>query len=215
MDATREHPGSAPGTSYSRACPCLPAFRLGFVTGATPDKWARTWRERRREPLELLALTEDEQERSLREGRVDMALVRLPVDRSDLHCIPLYEELPVVVAGRDHFVAAADETVSLADLEDEQLVRPHASGWTPAVEQLAWPPMSAEEAVETVAAGTGIVVLPKSVARLHARKDVVERQVLDLPPTTIALTWLVERDDERTQAMVGIVRGRSVNSSRT
>ena len=55
-----------------------------------------------------------------------MALMRLPVDRDGLHCIPLYDEVPVVVAGHEHFVAAGDE-VALDDLADEQLVRPHPS----------------------------------------------------------------------------------------
>lgn len=195
--------------------PPPPPLRLGFVTGATPDKWARVWRERQRVALELVPMTEDEQEMLLRDEVVDMALVRLPVDRTGLHCIPLYDEVPVVVAGREHFVAAAEESVLLADLATEQLVSPHASGWTPDVDQLAWPAMDAAEAVETVAAGTGIVLLPRSVARLHSRKDVVEREVLDLPSTKIALAWLIERDDERTQAFVGVVRGRRVNSSRT
>ncbi|MGA8845224.1 MAG: LysR family transcriptional regulator substrate-binding protein [Nocardioides sp.] len=193
-------------------------FRLGFVTGATPDKWARIWRERRRDPLELVPTLQEGQEVLLRadhDERVDMALVRLPIDRTGLHCIPLYDEGPVVLAGRDHFVAAADGSVVLADLATEQLVLPHASGWTPDAEQLNWPEMSASEAVETVAAGTGIVLLPRSVARLHARKDVVEREVLDLPSTKIALAWLIDRDDERTQAFVGMVRGRSANSSRS
>ena len=44
--------------------------------------------------------------------------------------------------------------------------------------------MTEREAVETVAAGTGIVILPMSVARLHHRKDVVTRPVVDLAPTT-------------------------------
>ena len=35
-------------------------FRVGFVTGVTPDKWARTWRDRRRDPLELLPVEQDE-----------------------------------------------------------------------------------------------------------------------------------------------------------
>lgn len=192
-----------------------PPFRLGYVTGATPDKWVRIWRERRRDSIELVALGEEEQDATLRAGLVDMALVRLPIDRDGVHCIALYDEVPVVVAGRDHFVAAAENSLSLADLDTEQLVLPHASGWKPAADQLSWPPMSAAEAVETVAAGTGIVLLPRSVARLHARKDVVERQVLDLPATTIGLAWLIDRDDERTQAFVGVVRGRSANSSRT
>jgi len=65
-----------------------------------------------------------------------------------------------------------------------------------------------------VAAGTGIVLVPLSVARLHHRKDVVHRPVTDLEPTTVALAWLRERDAEDTQAFVGVVRGRTANSSR-
>jgi DNA-binding transcriptional LysR family regulator len=183
------------------------------VTGATPDKWARAWRERRREPLELVPVAEDEQVRGIRDGSLDMALVRLPVDTDDLHCIRLYDEVPVVVAGLEHVVGAVDE-VELADLADEQLVRPHASGWTPVADQLDWPPMSEKDAIETVAAGTGVVIVPMSVARLHHRKDVVTRPVVDLEPTTIALVWLRDRDDDVTQAFVGVVRGRRVNSSR-
>jgi DNA-binding transcriptional LysR family regulator len=158
-------------------------------------------------------LAEDEQDAAVRGGDVDMALVRLPVDTDGLHCVRLYDEVPVAVAGREHLVSAAQE-VTLDDLADEQLVRPHASGWTPATEQLSWPPMSEREAVETVASGTGVVILPMSVARLHQRKDVVHRVVTDLPPTTIALVWRRDRDGEVTQAFVGVVKGRSANSSR-
>ncbi len=172
-------------------------LRVAFVAGTTPDKWARAWREQRRGPLELVPVTEDEQEDVVRRGEVDMALVRLPV----------------AVGGREHLISAAPE-VTLDDLVDEQLVRPHASGWRPTADQLGWPTMTEQEAIETVAAGTGIVLVPLSVARLHQRKDVVHRVVTDLDPTTIALVWLRERDDETTQAFVGVVKGRTGNSSR-
>ena len=142
-----------------------------------------------------------------------MALVRLPVDTADLHCVRLYDELPVAVGGRDHLISVAPE-VTLDDLVDEQLVRPHSSGWQPTADQLAWPSMTEEEAIETVAAGTGIVLVPMSVARLYQRKDVVHRVVTDLEPTTIALVWLRERDDDATQAFVGVVKGRTANTSR-
>lgn len=188
-------------------------MRLGYVTGATPDKWARAWSDRRTEPLELVRVTEDEQELAIREGRVDLALVRLPIDRDGLHLVTLYGEVPVVVAAHEHFVAAADE-VTTADLVDEQLVRPHVSGWTPEAEQLAWPPMSEREAIETVAAGTGIVIVPASVARLFHRKDVVTRPVTDLDRTQVGLAWRVERDGEDVQAFVGIVTGRTSRSTR-
>jgi DNA-binding transcriptional LysR family regulator len=74
--------------------------------------------------------------------------------------------------------------------------------------------MSWREAVEVVASGAGVAIVPMSVARLYARKDVANRPVTDLDPTTIALAWLVERDDEATQAFVGVVKGRTANSSR-
>ena len=188
-------------------------LRIGFVTGATPDKWARAWRERRTERLLLVPLTEAEQEDAVLSGEVDMALVRLPLETEGLHCVRLHDERQVAVAGLEHLISAADD-VTLADLADEQLVRPHPSGWTPDAEQRPWPPMTEKDAVEAVAAGTGVVILPLSVARLFHRKDVVQREVSDLPPSTIALVWPRELDGETTQAFVGVVKGRSANSSR-
>src|SRR6478609_7951521 len=133
-------------------------FDVGFVTGATPDKWARTWRERyARDPLELVPVTEAEQEDGIRAGRLDMALVRLPIDRDGLHCIPLYEELPVAVMGAEHLLTLTEE-VTLADLADAQLVLPHRAGETPAGGQLAWPEVSFAVAGEVTLADTGVVI---------------------------------------------------------
>jgi DNA-binding transcriptional LysR family regulator len=189
------------------------ALRLGFVTGATPDKWARTWRQRRREPLELVPLAQAGQTGGLHDGTLDLALVRLPIDREGLHLIPLYDEQAVVVVGKDHLVTVADE-VTTHDLVDEQLILPHESGWRPHTEQLDYPPMALREAVEVVAAGTGILIVPMSVARLHHRRDVTFRPVTDLPATTVGLAWLVDNDDPRIQDFIGIVRGRTERSSR-
>jgi DNA-binding transcriptional LysR family regulator len=188
-------------------------FRVGFVTGATPDKWARTWRQRRPELLELVPVDQDHQTDGLHDRSLDMALVRLPVDREGLHLIPLYDEQAVVVVGKEHLVTVADE-VTTQDLVDEQLVLPHESGWTPQAEQLDYPPMSLREAVEVVAGGTGILIVPMSVARLHHRRDVTFRPVTDLPTTKVGLAWLVDNDDPRVQDFIGIVRGRTERSSR-
>jgi len=190
------------------------ALRLGYVTGATPDKWARTWRARRPEPLELVPLEQAGQADGLHDGSLDLALVRLPVDREGLHLIPLYDEQPVVLVGKEHLVTAVDE-VTTGDLADEQLVLPHDSGWTPEVEQLSFPPMSLREAVEVVASGTGVLVVPMSVARLHHRRDVTFRPVTDLPTTKVGLAWRVDNDDPRIQYFIGIVRGRTERSSRS
>ena len=191
-------------------------LRLAFVPGATPDKWARNWRDQFREPLELLPVEEPESRAVLEDGRADMVVARLPVPGAgeDLHCVNLYEELSVVAVTLKNVAAAFDELVA-ADLSDEQFPLGVPDGVTSSVEQLPFPPMTVKDAVEVAAAGTGVVVVPMSVARLHHRKDVVAVVVTDLPTTRMALLWPKERDDERAQAFVGIVRGRTARSSRS
>lgn len=190
-------------------------FRVGFVLGATPDKWAGLWRSRfPRQPLDLVPVPEADQEVGLRSRALSMCLVRLPIDRTGLHCIPLYQELPVAVMAAEHDASVVDE-VTLADLDQEQLVLRHASGWRPRAPQLDWPEMTVAQAVETVAAGTGVLIVPMSVARLHARKDVTYRPVRDLPATEIGLAWRVDDEDARVQSFIGIVRGRTERSSRS
>lgn len=194
-------------------------LRVAFAPGVTPDKWARAWRERNPQiRLELLPIGEADQRAVLDDGTADMVLARLPVDLESptpLHCVRLYDEVPVVVAGLEHFVAAGDpdSPIPLADLNDEQLVLPHPSGWRPTAEQLVFPPMSVKDAIEVAAAGTGIVIVPMSVARLHHRKDVVQRPV-ELESTSVALLWLRSADSDVHQDFVGVSRGRRPSSSR-
>jgi len=189
-------------------------FTIAFVTGATPDKWARTWREREKERLEVVPVSEAEQLGGVRSGDVSMALVRLPIDREGLHCIPLYEEQQVVVVGKEHYLSLADE-VTLAELTEEQLVLPHVSGWTPTAKQLDWPAMTEKDAIEVAASGNGIVIVPASIARLYHRKDVVTRPVSDLEPTKVGLAWRIDDEDPRVQTFIGIIRGRTARSSRS
>jgi DNA-binding transcriptional LysR family regulator len=183
-------------------------LRLAYVRGVTPAQWARIWQERmRRVPLELILVDEPEQERALRGGSADMAFVRLPIDREGLHAIPLYAELPVVMVPKDHVIAAADQVTAaeVAHLGDP--VHP----FDPHV----------EDTLALVAAGVGSIVLPQSVARLHSRRDLVARSVTDAEPTRIALAWLsdpapprTESEQHRIDTFIGIVRGRTANSSR-
>ena len=186
-------------------------LRIGFVLGATPDKWARAWRDQQTEPLELIPIEQSDQDSALHE--YDACIVRLPADTTDRHVVRLYEELPVAVMGIEHLLTLEEE-LSTADLDEEQLVLPHPSGWTPAVEQLSWPEMSVKDAVETVAAGTGVAIMPMSLARLFHRKDATYRVVTDLEPTQIALVWDKADDGERIQSFVGVVKGRTARSSR-
>ena len=192
------------------------AFRVAFVSGVTPDRWARTWRRRETgEPLQLSLVDQADQRAILTDRRADVCFVRMPIDREGLHCIPLYSEVPVVVVPKGHPVTAYGE-VALADLAGEQLVYGDVPDWLnldPA-DRLRFPEMSAKDAIDVVASGTGIVVVPMGVARLHHRKDVEHRPVPDLAPTQVGLAWRVANDDPRVETFIGIVRGRTENSSR-
>jgi len=176
-------------------------FRVGFVPGVTPDKWARAWAERMpRRPLELVPLDEDADPVGLlRAGDLAMALVRLPVDTEGLHLIRLYDEQPVVMVAREHPVAAYDE-IDVAELSEEH--------------RLPDPGTTTPQAVARVAEEAGVLVVPMSVARLHHRRDVVHVPVSGVPATTVGLAWPRESDDDRVETFVGVVRGRTVNSSR-
>jgi DNA-binding transcriptional LysR family regulator len=214
-------PGAPKPDAPGPGVPVRP-FRVAFVPGVTPGRWVRAWRQRVPGiPLELLPVEEDEQRAVLDEDRADMSFVRLPVDRSGLSLIPLYREVPVVVVPREHVAAAVDE-VSIAELADEYLLQP--SDAVPEWRDLATsvrdgsrvepPPMRLKHAVEAVAAGSGIVVVPMSLARLHHRRDLTYRPVTGVADTQVGLAWLEKATDERVDRFVGIVRGRTERSSR-
>lgn len=195
-----------------------PSFRLAYVPGVTPAKWVRIWNERLPEiPLTLVAVSAEEAPGLLRDGGADAGFVRLPIDRTDLSAIPLYLETTVVVAPKDHLVAAAEE-VSAADLADEIVLHPldDPLDWErppgqPAHER----PATTADAVELVAAGIGLLVVPQSLARLHHRRDLTFRPLTDAPGSRVALSWPEEKTTDLVEEFIGIVRGRTVNSSRT
>lgn len=175
---------------------------VAFVPGVTPGKWERVWRERRPGGrLDLVPLPQSAALAALRDGSVHMALVRDVAADDDRHAIALYRENPVVVAPRGSLVAALD-AVDLADLDGENVL-PVDLGEG-----------GGEDAVELVAANVGVAVMPQSVARALSRKDVVARPLRDAPDTGISLVWPIDSPHPLCDAFVGIVRGRTANSSR-
>ncbi|MET9633072.1 LysR family substrate-binding domain-containing protein [Lentzea sp. NPDC006480] len=194
------------------------SFTLAFVPGVTPGKWARVWQERLPETeLTLVQVTNADAGPKVRAGEADAALLRLPGDREDLHAIPLYTEVTVVVFPKDHEFAAADE-LSLEDL------KPHVL-WQPLDDPLDWDampgqppverPQTTADAIELVAAGVGLLVVPQSLARLHHRKDLKYVPLSDAPQSRVALAFPIrDENPELVEHMIGIVRGRTVNSTR-
>lgn len=172
-------------------------FVVAYVLGVTPGKWARAWGERMpAHPLTLSQVDPSDALDGLRGGSVNIALLRLPLDQDDLSVIPLYEELPFVVVPQGHVIEELDG-VTGADLDGENVL---TGDWA--------------SAIELVAANVGVAVMPQSVARVLSRRDVVARPVTDAPATRIALTWLTSATTPDIEEFVGIVRGRTANSSR-
>jgi DNA-binding transcriptional LysR family regulator len=69
-------------------------------------------------------------------------------------------------------------------------------------------------AVEMVAAGVGVLVVPQSLARAYHRRDLTYRVVTDAPTSSVALAWRREEPSDLIEELIGIVRGRTVNSTR-
>ncbi len=183
----------------------------------TPTKWVRIWNERLPDvPLTLVAVSAAEASDVLRAGGADAGFVRLPIDRTDLSAIPLYTETTVVVIPKDHVMAAVAE-VTAEELADDIVLHPldDTLEWEnrpglPAFER----PATTEDAVELVAAGVGLLVVPQSLARLYHRKDLTYRPVPDAPESRVALSWPEDETTDRVEDFIGIVRGRTVNSTR-
>ncbi|WP_307093410.1 LysR family substrate-binding domain-containing protein [Arthrobacter sp. B2I5] len=176
-------------------------LRIAYVAGVTPGKWIRRWEERMPHiPLEAFMVDDGAQLGTLRDGQADMAFVRLPIERDGLSAIPLYEEQPVVAAPKGHEISVFEE-VALADLEQEAFLDVAALG-------------GPEAALQVVAAGAGLVILPMSVVRHFNVKDTVARRLSGADGTEIALAWPTEATDEVLEEFIGIVRGRTAQSSR-
>lgn len=193
------------------------SFRLAYVPGVTPTKWVGVWKERLPDvPIVLVPVPAAQGERTLLDGGADAGLVRLPVDRTDLSAIPLYVETTVVVVPKDHALAEAAE-VALGDLAEQIVLHPldEVLDWQgrPGVAAKERPATTAD-AVELVAAGIGVLVVPQSLARLHHRKDLTYRPVTDAPQSQLALSWLQDETTDLVEEFIGIVRGRTVNSTR-
>lgn len=196
-----------------------PRFRLAFVPGVTPGKWARTWEERLPDvPIDLVGCENAQGTAAVRAQQADAALVRLPVDRDGLHAIPLYTEATVVVLPKEHTLTLSD-ALTPDEIADEIVHHPLD-------DVLAWDgppgipshqrPEATRDALDLVVAGVGLTVMPQSLARLHHRKDLTYRPIDGeaIARSQVALIWPEDGTSDLMEEFIGIVRGRTPNSSR-
>ncbi|MEU9442668.1 LysR substrate-binding domain-containing protein [Streptomyces sp. NPDC048304] len=124
----------------------------------------------------------DDQAGLILDGTVDLAYVRRPVDERGLTLMPLFTEARVAMLPADHRLAGKPE-LALSDLDGETWLR-YAE---PAPDDV--PIRSVEEKFERVAAGTGITLVPVSIAEQYSRPDITYVPVPDAEPDQVYLAW--------------------------
>ncbi|WP_405578453.1 LysR family transcriptional regulator [Streptomyces sp. NBC_01190] len=138
------------------------------------------------------------------DGRADVSLVRLPVDRRGLRLLPLFTEPRVAVLPRGHRLAGKT-ALGIADLADDVLLQdpdavpewrdlPHRRGSGTGAGTVSAsgpePPLrTVEEKLEYVAALHGVIVLPLSAAAYYTRSDVCHVPIEDIAPNQVCLAW--------------------------
>jgi DNA-binding transcriptional LysR family regulator len=153
--------------------------------------------------LEMVRTSWDDQVTMLRDGRIDLSLVRLPTELQGLSTEPLLTEPRVAALPASHPLAG-QATLSLADLAALDLLQDPAAvpewrterlrqGLAPAPAGDTPRPRAVEEKLEHVAAGRGVAVLPASTARFYQRPDVIYRPVTGLAPNEVVLAWVPHR----------------------
>ncbi|RMH87607.1 LysR family transcriptional regulator [Lysobacter pythonis] len=194
-DLTRRGQDPESGTLRLGAFPTLAPY---FLPHAVPALQARFPR------LELLLVEEksDSLITQLREGRIDAALLALPVHDDQLHAETLFDE-PFVLAVSESHPFAPHNAVTLADLdrhsllllEDGHCLRDQALNvcrLSGAQEKSGFRATSLETLRQMVAAGAGITLLPT----LAVRPPIAQPEHLrllpfsdEVPTRRIALVW--------------------------
>ncbi|MEV4925348.1 LysR family transcriptional regulator [Streptomyces roseoverticillatus] len=132
----------------------------------------------------------------LREGRVDLALTRLPFDTEGLRIRPLGEEPVVAVVPADDRLATRPR-LSAADLAERRRFRlPQGTDalwrayWFAAEEGTSGPVVaSVEECLHAVLWEGAVGLLPAGAAQRHARPGIAFVPVDGHPPSRVVTAW--------------------------
>jgi DNA-binding transcriptional LysR family regulator len=189
-------------------------FSIGFMPGITVTDAVRelTGRHPALE-VELVRTTWDDQVDVLHDGRADVSIVRLPIDRRGLTVRPMFTDPRVAVLPSDHRLAGK-ESIEINDLAADHLL--NDPGAVPEWRDIAVEPRegtaprprrfaSIEEKLEIVAAGQGIAVIPQSTSEYYTRADLRHVPISDIGPNQVSLAWITGRRSRLIQDFAQIV----------
>ncbi len=155
--------------------------------------------------VEVRHLGWSEQASAVLDGRVDVALVRPPVEEAGLRLDVLCTESRMVALPTGHRLA--DRTVvTRADLGGESWLperRAGGPGARPEESAARVGPGSVEERLELVARGDGLILVPESAAACYGRPGIAYVRVADVAPDEI---WLARTVTDRSPAVAAFAR---------
>lgn len=194
-------------------------FSIGFMPGVIVTDLVAALTERFPDlHVDVVRTGWDDQIEVVRDGRVDVSIVRLPVPTNDVTVVPLYDEPRWAVLPAAHPLAE-QPVITLDDLAMLDLLQPPAfhPDWrdaaaarrpdalTTAREDLPHV-ATVEEKLEHVAQGRGFVILPSSARQFYTRPGIVHREVEGLGPVTSGIAYPQWRTSPTIAACVRIAR---------
>ncbi|WP_042393081.1 LysR family transcriptional regulator [Streptacidiphilus carbonis] len=166
---------------------------IGFAPGLTLSTAVRAYTQTHPGvEIELLHLKWYDQAEALRDGRADIGYLRRPFDGEGLRTVPIGSEPQVACLPTGHPLARRRRLVR-ADLDGEPVLDPATRRAT-----------TIEEKFELVAAGVGIALVPRSVARYYARPDLVHRPVTDTGTFELCLAVAEGRQHRHVQDFLDV-----------
>jgi DNA-binding transcriptional LysR family regulator len=208
----------------------LGQLSIGFVGSATYNilpVMLQQFRDRYPEvQIELHELTTDRQLIWLREGKIDVGLMRPPISEPDITSEIVFEESLVIALPAHHPLAAAD-SIDLRLLEREPFIlfprqlAPglydpiitlcQAAGFSPVIVQEC---IQMQTTISLVSANLGISIVPESIQQVQ-RSGVVYKPIQDLTAhgsnqllrlATISIVWRTNDDSPTVRRLREIVR---------
>jgi DNA-binding transcriptional LysR family regulator len=166
---------------------------VGFAPGLRVSAAVRAYTQAHPDvEIELLHVNWYEQAETIRDGRADVGYLRRPFDDQGLRTVPVGSEKKVVCLPPGHPLASR-RRLTTADLEG-----------LPILDAEARRTATAEEKFELVAAGRGIAVVPRSVARYYARPDIAHRPLADAPPQELCLAVAEDRRQQHIEDFLNV-----------
>ena len=212
----------------------LGQISIGFVGSATYNilpVMLQQFRDRYPEvQIELHELTTDRQLIWLREGKIDVGLMRPPISEPDVTSEIVFEEALIVALPANHPLATVD-SIDLRLLAREPFIlfprqlAPglydpiiticQAAGFSPVVVQEC---IQMQTTISLVSANLGVSIVPESIQQVQ-RSGVVYKPIQDLTPiganqllrlATISIVWRTNDDSPTVSRLREIVQGLEV-----